>query len=380
MDADETGATHFLRNIIDSIGDPIVVKDEHHRFIEINRAACELMGCTREEALGRTDHDFFPKHEVDVFHEKDAEVFGTLEENLNEESITDAQGETRTISTRKSVLMGPDGRKLLVAVARDITSLREAEQRNLEMNQRLASSAKFAALGEMAGGIAHEINTPLAIIQGLADELVDMAEDDAFELSEVLRINGEINRTIARISRIISGLRSFARDGRKDAPRVVSLDMLAFDTLALCGENLQARGITLEISGGARGAHVQCRPTQIVQILLNLLNNARDAVQDTDDPRIELNASVSPDGCAQLRVIDSGPGISPPLRERIMDPFFTTKPVGAGTGIGLSIAKGLAEDNGGSLVLDVHHPSTCFVLSLPQVEEGAVTHQGGTRI
>jgi len=364
MIADET-TSRFLRAIIDSVADPIFVKDEQHRWIEFNRAFCELMGHPREHLLGRSDYEFFPKQEADVFWKMDDEVFRSGKDNLNEESITDAGGVTRTISTKKSVLVDTGGRKVLVGVIRDITDLRQAERRNLEMSQRLATSAKFAALGEMAAGIAHEINTPLAIIQGLADELVDLAETGELDLPAVARANERIGGTVARVSRIISGLRAFARDGEREAPSVVTLRALVTETLGLCGENLRMRRIELRVEGDAAEITVSCRSTQIVQILLNLLNNARDAVAGTPSPTIELRMSADEES-AELRVLDSGPGIPPGLRERIMEPFFTTKPVGRGTGIGLSIARSLAEDNGGALVLDEQQPATCFVLRLPR--------------
>lgn len=356
----------FLRAIIDSVADPIFVKDEAHRWIEFNRAFCELMGRPREQLLGRSDHEFFSRQEADVFWTMDDEVFRSGRDNVNEEHHTDASGFTRNISTKKSVFVDGQGRKLLVGVIRDITELREAERRNLEMSQRLATSAKFAALGEMAGGIAHEINTPLAIIQGLADELLDLAEAGELDVAAMTRVNHKISGTVARVARIISGLRAFARDGARDAPCAVTLRSLVADTLGLCGENLKVRRIELRVEeGDAAEISVLCRSTQIVQIMLNLLNNARDAVVDAPSRSITLRM-VAGDAHGELRVIDSGPGVPPELRDRIMEPFFTTKPVGRGTGIGLSIARSLAEDNGGMLLLDEGEPATCFVLRLPR--------------
>jgi PAS domain S-box-containing protein len=363
---DDETASCFLRGIIDSVADPIFVKDEQHRWIEFNRAFCELMGRPREQLLGRSDYEFFPTAEADVFWKMDDEVFRTQKDNVNEESFTDASGVTRSISTKKTVFIDAQGRKLLVGVIRDITELRQAERRNLEMSHRLATSAKFAALGEMAGGIAHEINTPLAIIQGLADELLDLAESGELDLDATIRVNQKISSTVARVARIISGLRAFARDGARDAPCAVPLRTLVGDTLGLCGENLRVRGIALRVEGGdSADVIVSCRSTQIVQILLNLLNNARDAVADVASPSITLQMD-SDATHAELRVVDSGTGIPAALRERIMEPFFTTKPVGRGTGIGLSIARSLAEDNGGTLTL-ADGPPTCFVLRLPRL-------------
>ncbi|MCA9711081.1 MAG: PAS domain-containing protein [Myxococcales bacterium] len=372
MDAKNEATSRFLRNVIDAVADPILVKDRQHRWIEFNRAFCELMLMSREEMLGRSDYDFVSPQEADVYRSKDDAVFASGRDNVNEETFTDRSGATHVISTKKSVFTGPEGGPMLVAVMHDITELRAAERRNLEMTQHLATSAKFAALGEMAGGIAHEINTPLAIIQGLADELLALAEDEELTLPKVSEITQNIGETVARVGRIISGLRAFARDGRKERPEVVPLRQLVSESLTLCEQNLRLLGIRLDVTGDAGEVTVSCRPTQIVQILLNLLNNARDAVSGTEVPAIEVHASAD-ERHAELRVIDSGPGISPGLRERIMEPFFTTKPVGTGTGIGLSLARSLAQDNGGTLTLDDEHPRTCFVLRLVRApaKEGA---------
>ncbi|MCX4242919.1 PAS domain-containing sensor histidine kinase [Paraliomyxa miuraensis] len=366
MALSDADSSHFLRSIIDSVADPIFVKDRDHRWVEFNRAFCELMGHPRERLIGKSDYEFFSKQEADVFWTMDDAVFRTGKENLNEETLTDARGVTRTISTKKSVFVDPERGPVLVGVIRDITELREAERRNLEMSQHLAAAAKFASLGEMAAGIAHEINTPLAIMQGLADELLDIAEDGELGLAEVVRINEEMSRTVMRVSKIITGLRAFARDGRKEEPAVVGIEEIVTETLELCGMHLRSRGIDLHVTGRLGGVWVRCRAVQIVQILLNLLNNARDAVASCPSPRIGIDVLAAEER-VELRVLDSGPGVPPELRERIMEPFFTTKPVGSGTGIGLSIARSLAADNGGELRLDEDRAETCFVLVLPRV-------------
>jgi PAS domain S-box-containing protein len=126
----------FLVNILNTIPDPVFVKDEQHRFLVVNDAFCQLIGQSREALLGRSDYDFFPQEEADVFWEKDDWVMQTGEDNENEEEITNLQGETRIIATRKTLLIGDQGQKILVGVIRDITELKQTTA-ELQASQQL---------------------------------------------------------------------------------------------------------------------------------------------------------------------------------------------------------------------------------------------------
>ena len=118
----------LLRRIVDSVADPIFVKDEQHRWIMVNQAVCDLMGHSRDALLGKSDFDFFPTEEAEVFWEKDKEVFDSGLTNINEEHLTDGEGRTRVIVTKKSILKDERGNKILVGVIRDITDLKQTEQ------------------------------------------------------------------------------------------------------------------------------------------------------------------------------------------------------------------------------------------------------------
>jgi PAS domain S-box-containing protein len=133
----------FLNKIGNSISDPIVVKDRQHRLVLVNDALCALVGRKREEILGKTDYDFFPKEEVDVFREKDELVFETGEENENEESLTDAQGVTRTIVTKKTLINDKDGNKSIVVIMRDITERKQAELSLKAAHEKLQDILEF---------------------------------------------------------------------------------------------------------------------------------------------------------------------------------------------------------------------------------------------
>ncbi|RYZ79318.1 MAG: GHKL domain-containing protein, partial [Proteobacteria bacterium] len=231
-----------------------------------------------------------------------------------------------------------------------------------EQQQILTHTAKMGALGEMAGGIAHEINTPLAAISLLA-ELLAL---EAAELNEPKLLDGlnSISKIVEKISKIVIGLKRFSRTGEAGVRVRTSFEMIVDETLLLCAEKLKLRGVVLELCDNDKKIDLECAPEQVSQIILNLLNNAVDAVENSAVRKIAMSCQVL-NGVLEVRVSDSGPGIPPEVRDRLMQPFFTTKPIGKGTGLGLSISKGIAASHGGSLELDKLSLQTCFVLKLP---------------
>ena len=125
-------STEYFKAIIDCVGDPIFAKDRHYKLVFVNDAGCEMFGKPREEVLGKTDYELFPKEEADVFRRHDASVFETGEADVNEEQITDAQGNVRTIVTKKTLYVNKAGEKYIVGAIRDITERKRAEDSLLE--------------------------------------------------------------------------------------------------------------------------------------------------------------------------------------------------------------------------------------------------------
>lgn len=235
---------------------------------------------------------------------------------------------------------------------------------DLVANQQnsLLYSAKMTSLGEMAGGIAHEINNPLAIVIGKTELMISDFEENKVDSKKCLDSLIKIRVTAQRMSKIVKGLLAFSRDGNKDAMEAVDLHTIVSDTVAMVSEKFRNCGINIKVSV-PQGEKVLCRPTQISQVVTNLLSNSFYAIEDHDEKWITVETQNIG---SQIRLIitDSGHGIPPEIQEKIMAPFYTTKPVGEGTGLGLSISKGLAEASGGSLLYDPRKPHTTFVLSL----------------
>lgn len=227
----------------------------------------------------------------------------------------------------------------------------------------LSQAAKLSSLGSMAGGIAQEINNPLAIIYGKSCQIRKLAARGDISPAELVSELEKVEQTALRISRIIKGLRSFARNGDQDPLVDVPVNNIIDETLTFCQERFRNHGIDLTIARLPDHA-VNCRAIQISQVLLNLLNNAFDAVEPLQQRWVDLQMEEE-DGRINISVVDSGMGIAPRIVERMMDPFFTTKEPGRGTGLGLSISKGVIEEHGGSLYYSPLDGHTRFVLTLP---------------
>lgn len=250
-----------------------------------------------------------------------------------------------------------------IAIGIDV-SLRHTQQRIIEEQQlKIISSAKMSSLGEMAAGIAHEINNPLAIIHGRANQVRELIESETVDKTAVAAGLTRIERTAERIAKIVRGLRSFSRSADQDPFTITKMSQVLQDTLELCRERFKNHGVNLEV-GVIPDCDIECRSVQISQVLLNLLNNAYDAVTGTPGSWVKVDAQQK-SGFIQVAVTDSGTGIPPMLAAKIMEPFFTTKEVGHGTGLGLSISKGIIDDHGGSLKYDANSANTRFVILLP---------------
>ncbi len=231
---------------------------------------------------------------------------------------------------------------------------------------QLLHSEKMASLGEMAGGMAHEINTPLGAITLSASQLKELLPKECENKEIIDEIVQDVLDSAERISRIIRGLKNFSRDSTKDGEFVFSdITTILKESLALCDIRLKSSGVALELTECPRGLDIQCNPSQMGQVIVNLVNNARDAVADLGEKWIKV--FLKSDGeDVELRITDSGKGIPKPVRDKLFQPFFTTKKIGSGTGLGLSIIHGIVKKHGGKIWVDENCPNTSFVVRIPK--------------
>lgn len=237
--------------------------------------------------------------------------------------------------------------------------------------QRAAAlhASKMFTLGEMAGGIAHEINNPLAIIRLLSVRIRELLKADIPDRPMINHCLEQTDRSVVRISQIIRSLLSFAKSDEQAPTTQKPVAEILEQTLQLCREDFSRRGIRFIVEPVASNLTAECREAQIRQALLNLLSNAADAVSLNPNSHRWIRLSVREErGGVAFAVIDSGPGVPLEIRERILEPFFTTKRVGEGSGLGLCVAKGIAEAHRGALELDLTSPATCFELWIPKTQ------------
>jgi len=245
-----------------------------------------------------------------------------------------------------------------------VENINEKKVAQINLNQ----ASKLTALGEMASGIAHEVNNPLGIIKGYIDLLKRQIQKKSLSQESLIASLDKIDITIGRISSIVSGMRKFSRESINDEKVPYSLDLIIKETFDICREKFSNHGVKLEIDTHTNPAIVFCRPVEISQVILNLLTNSFHAISHQQYPWINITFRDT-DSDYIIDIIDSGEGISTNVAENMFNPFFTTKEVGVGTGLGLSISKGIIEEHFGTLQYDSSKLNTCFTVKLPKMSK-----------
>lgn len=255
-----------------------------------------------------------------------------------------------------------------LAVSLDISEKVALEEKLQHERIRSQNSAKLAALGEMSSGISHEINNPLAIIFVAVQRLEKLLQSEVMD-REKLKLSVErISRMSERIATIVRGLQRFAKEGDSEPLEKASIQQILKETLVLCESRFASRGVRLDYEFSNSPIFIQCRSVQISQALLNIFSNSLDAAQkghDGLDPWVRI---ILKDLGEEVSIIiqDSGAGFSEEGKIKAMQPFYTTKEPGHGTGLGLSVSKGIIEEHSGKLYFDFNQKFTTCVITLPK--------------
>ena len=330
----------------------IQLTDARGVMIDVNPAFERIYGYSREECVGKKPNLVRSRYTPPELYEqmwadlKDPERGYWSGEVLNR----DRQGVERPVLLTITAIRGPDGEVthyLGVAVDR-------SEQRNWEM--RVAHSDRLASVGQLAAGVAHEINTPLANVMLIAESLRRRSPDP--------EVRGRLDTLIVQVeaaARIVRSLLDFAR---REEPRVADVDLVAVARESVSFvRGKQSPDVEIDEVYPPGGAPVLGDRGQLVQVVTNLLNNAYDAMTGKGTIRVEVRTR---DRVAELEVTDHGPGIAPEAMGHIFEPFFTTKPEGQGTGLGLAVCHGLVQSHHGSIVArNLPGSGASFVVRLP---------------
>jgi PAS domain S-box-containing protein len=358
-----------LERLFEASPDALLVTDLDGRVIRANHRVETILGYTSNELLGEPIEHLVPEKLRDLHREYREGYYSSpsvrpMAQGLDLHARRKDGSELPVDISLSPLQSGAEMHVL--ATVRDVSERKHAEEKLEASREQMVASARLSALGMMAGGIAHEINNPLSIIHAMAGDLEEMVEEKGSAApSVVARKSAIIRETAERIAKIVKSLRQISREGASDVLHPTRLAKILEVTLQICQARFTAHGVKLLLPQTIPDLIVSCREVQIEQALLNLLQNAFDAVVDQEGERwVRLEVGRHNDSVA-ISVIDNGPGILPEHRSRIMEPFFTTKEVGKGAGLGLSLSKTIAEEHGGKLECGVNHDHTRFSLVLP---------------
>lgn len=342
----------FIDAVLETAGALVVVLDREGRILRFNRACEQTTGYSSEEVVGRYVWDLFVlPDEVDGVRAVFEQLRGGEPRNDYENYWKGKGGFLRRISWSNTVLTDSNGMvDYIVAAGIDVTDLKKVQE-------QLRKTERIAELGTLASGMAHEIGTPMNVILGRAEYLLNRTADEGMKKGLTTIVT-----QVERITKVMNQLLAFAR--RKPAEyRPVDLGEIVGDSLEMFQERITQSRITVEQAIETNIPPVYADRDQITQVLINLIMNSLHAMPEAGRLRLSLNQE---DSHLLLGVSDTGHGMTEEIRSKIFEPFFTTKDFGKGTGLGLTVVKGIIEEHGGTIAVEsVVGKGTTFWIRLP---------------
>lgn len=343
-------------------------------LIEFNLNSNYLFGNKyAQRLLGHTQNDFKKTDVLSLIFPEDRGLFSEFKHSLMNKRSQLLRLEIRFIKKNHEVFWGvfsiqPIETKnstelFFIASIENVTHLRSME---LEIErQRMTSkhASKLASLGELTAGIAHEINNPLAIISGAADQLEKFHHDPIKFKSKV----NTIIQNTARLTKIVGGLKKYSRSAISPKSTRLNLSHVLKESIALTEGKAKRHGVQVNLDL-ASDYFVLGDEVEFEQVFINLINNAIDAVKTYDDRWVKIKSTCDESNIV-LQIIDSGNGIPFDLEKNLFEPFFTTKAEGHGTGLGLSIVKSILIRHQSTIKINREIQNTCFEIRLPILSE-----------
>ncbi|WP_333872946.1 sensor histidine kinase [Methylobacter sp.] len=357
-----------LATVLDNVEAFIYIKDCNYQYQYANQSALELLGKTLTETIGKSDYDLFDESMAVKLREDDRRVI-ELGERIATENICTNKDKviTHVYFTVNHPLRREDGSIYgLCGISTDISERKRREQQDKKHLDELAHVTRLGLMGEMASGIAHEVNQPLTAISSYAQvslNLINTENPDLAKLSEILY---KTQQQALRAGRIIHGMRRFIKSHAQHRS-ITDLNTLIRDAVSLCIAEVKQNNIklTYELENHLPPVHVD--QIQIEQILINLIRNSTDALlhlPTKQQRRVTIQSRLTPKNEIQVKIHDNGPGLDAAQQQKILTPFYTTK--AGGMGMGLSISRSLIEAHDGILNFTSEPGNgTTFYFTLP---------------
>lgn len=355
-----------FRHFFENSRDMVYFCDANGEISDINPSGMKMLGLREAPAEFNLFSFFKNQNDIEYYNEA-LRTRGFISDFEVEMAYPD--GTTRYMLFSSNALKDDTGQmRGCEGVAKDMTRLRT-------MTEQLLSQEKMASVGQMAAGVAHEINTPLGIILGYAQLMKDdfSKGEEAYENLEV------IERQVKACRKIVADLLKFSRQSES---RRVELDIseVIEDVLAISEHNLNINHIQVKRDFSPHLPRIIGDAEKLRQVIVNLINNAKYAMEKGGEIRISTRYEQEK-GEVVARIEDTGSGIDEEIKSKVFDPFFTTKPVGKGTGLGLSVTYGIIQDHGGTITLEspisrgdsnTKQQGTAFEIHLPVAREAAI--------
>jgi PAS domain S-box-containing protein len=333
-------------SIIRSAMDAIISINDEQRIIVFNAAAERMFGCPAAEAIGSPLDRFIPAR-FHASHRRHVEAYGrtgSTSRTMGKLSVISGLRTDGTEFPIEATISQVDiaGHKIYSAIVRDVTERYRAEQERADMQSKILHQEKLAGIGLLASGMAHEIGNPLASIQAVCDNQLRKKTDP--KVAEKFQ---RIRDQIARIVQIVRQLVNFARR-EPDVWKMVSVNQQIEAALTIAKLSRQSKTAEVKLELDPTLPQTVCVGDQLSQVFLNLFLNAFDAMQD-EGGRIVVRSCMPEPGRIAVSVEDNGIGISEQNLPNLFVPFFTTKEVGKGTGLGLHVSQGIVQRHGGEI-------------------------------
>ena len=353
-----------FRTIFNSSYQLIGILGHDGTLLEANQTALDLGGLKQEDVVGRPFWDtYWWRYSTAVQDRLKAAIREASQGKPTgyEEQVLAADNTIRTIEFTLKPIVNPQGETILIIPeGRDITDKKRAEEDMLLHHQEIAHVIRLSTAGEMASGMAHELNQPLAALVsycGTAKSLLKSLPESKQKIGDILERASE---QAQRAGRIIRHLREFVGK-ESNSQRPVDIDQLFKEIDFLLGPELKDAAIKLEYRLHSQGCTVNANKVQIEQVLVNMVRNSIEAMQaaNTDDGLVLVETRRLEDGSIEVTVTDNGPGIDADIMDRLFNPFQTSK--ASGMGMGLSISRSIIEAHGGSMWAKNQHPRGAMI-------------------